>query len=88
MKSRKFEATGMRPPQKPRTSQDLEKNWDIKGGTDIFGETWTIVVEVECAGAGCCLGSVSSQNFMPPLLGVFCKPKTELTKRVSSSKAG
>ena len=56
MKSRKVEATGMRPPQKPRTSQDLEKNGDIKGGTDIFGETWAIVVEVECAGAGCCLG--------------------------------
>ena len=40
-----------------------------------------IAVEAQCAGARCCLGLVSSQYFMPPLLGVSCKPKTELTKR-------
>jgi len=49
MKNRKVEATGnlvpevtgTRPPQKPRTSQDLEGSGDIKGGTDICGKTWT-----------------------------------------------
>jgi len=35
--------SGTRPPQKPRTSQDLEGSGDIKGGTDIFGEFWTSI---------------------------------------------
>jgi len=34
-------SSGTRPPQKPRTSQDLEGSGDIKGGTVICGETWT-----------------------------------------------
>jgi len=34
---------GTRTPQKPSTSQDLEGSGDIKGGTDICGETWTSI---------------------------------------------
>ena len=34
---------GTRPPQKPKTSQDLERSGDIKGGTDICGQTWTSI---------------------------------------------
>jgi len=36
--------SGTRPPQKPRTMiQDLEGSGEIKGGTDICGETWTSI---------------------------------------------
>jgi len=32
-----------RPPQKPRTSQDLQGSGDIKGSIDMCGETWTSI---------------------------------------------
>ena len=35
--------SGTSPPQKLRTGQDLEGSGDIKGGTDICGETWTSI---------------------------------------------
>jgi len=35
--------SGTRPPQKLRTSQDLEGSGDIKGGIDICGENWSSI---------------------------------------------
>jgi len=44
MKNRKVEAIGgTRPPQKPRTIQDLEGSRDIKCGIDVCGKPWTSI---------------------------------------------